>query len=72
MTDRPGDQNSPEDRGRGDSVEEEAEPGVTWLGQYTITDLKKVQSEDPDLAPVLSWLESTILLGDCCCRKFQC
>ena len=58
VTDRPGDQNNLEDRGSGDSVEEEAEPGVTWLGQYTITDLKKLQSEDPDLVPVLSWLES--------------
>ena len=57
LSDSQSNQNNLEDKGNSDSAEE-AESGVTWLGQYTKSDLKKLQSEDPDLGPVLIWLNS--------------
>ena len=40
-----------------DSADNELSVNVPWLKQYSPRDLHKLQTEDPDIAPLINWLE---------------
>ena len=40
-----------------DSADNELSVNVPWLKQYSSRDLHKLQTEDPDIAPLINWLE---------------